>query len=911
MRPVGAKKRDTLLLLMQTLFDLGLKNAILVTALALVVAGAAFFCRRRPALVHTLWILVLLKFLVPPVYPIEIPLSWKWEASATTTEISPSAEAEPLAQADSHLTARPSSLTGKPTQVAGGLLGKGGNEREVVDSIPAEKLEPTLPLTVEAPAIFRNPEVATSDPPIVHGRVTGAERSDAPAAGDRGFEDSAPATRGEHSSGEPSRNTGAARLAAPSWQAVIGGIWISGSLAWLAVAGVRIFRFQNMLRYAKPADVGERNSFRSIKKENGMNSVLRRGLVDEQARILAKRLGLRRCPEILFVPAPVSPMVWALGRRARLLIPSALWGRLTEEQRQTLLIHELAHLRRGDHWVRRLELVVTALYWWDPVVWWAQQQLRQAEEQCCDAWVVWALPAAGQTYATTLVETLAFLSKAQPALPLGASGIEHVQQLKRRLAMIMTGTSPRAMSRAGFWVVLGFGILLLPLVPISARPQPTDQDQDKVSDQQPQQGGEEEDQQPQPPHAKKPMSPPTRGQPARPPVPQDWSEQLEAARDEVELLLYQMAIKQAEVGEAETQIKSSQRSWARLKELHNKGAVSIEDFSQAQSDLDLRKAQLETRRAQLQEVEVRYQQATRRLERLTQRQKEEGSKERRKGGGGEAAPGTPLPRAAGQTLPSTRVLGGPGGGVGAAGGPVLRPGAPGGPGAGLPRGPGEAGVGGAMGPGGPPGALAGPAGGGSAHGAPGMMGDGPGGRMGTMGGGGQAGMMRDMMGMPISASWASDLFEDKSWDFGTVRRGERLTHSFRLTNDLNRMVQIKDVRVSAGFITARANGKQLAPGASATINVQIDTHRFSGDKTSNIYVLFDRPDQATVQLQVQADSRDNAMGMMSGMSMPQKDSQAKIVELEKKVDMLIEQMDGLRNELAKQRVNKPSKEIRK
>jgi hypothetical protein len=54
---------------MDTLLDLGLKNAILVMGLALVVAGAALFCRRRPALVHTLWLLVLLKFLVPPVYP--------------------------------------------------------------------------------------------------------------------------------------------------------------------------------------------------------------------------------------------------------------------------------------------------------------------------------------------------------------------------------------------------------------------------------------------------------------------------------------------------------------------------------------------------------------------------------------------------------------------------------------------------------------------------------------------------------------------------------------------------------------------------------------------------------------------------------------------------------------------------
>src|SRR6202022_2157966 len=102
---------------------------------------------------------------------------------------------------------------------------------------------------------------------------------------------------------------------------------------------------------------------------------------------------------------------------------SALWDRLTSEQQTTLLTHELAHLRRRDHWVRGLELVVTGLYWWHPIVWWARRELRQAEEECCDAWVVAALPRAAKAYAIALMETLDFLSEARPALPLGASGI--------------------------------------------------------------------------------------------------------------------------------------------------------------------------------------------------------------------------------------------------------------------------------------------------------------------------------------------------------------------------------------------------------------------------------------------------------------------------------------------------------
>jgi hypothetical protein len=227
-------------------------------------------------------------------------------------------------------------------------------------------------------------------------------------------------------------------------------LWLLGSLGWWALVGLRLGHFRRLLRAARPAPAD----------------------VQDQARRLARRLGLRRCPGAWFVPAVVSPMLLALGRSPRLLLPVALWGRLTAEQRDTVLAHELAHVRRGDPWVRRLELIVLGLYWWHPVAWWARRALQEAEEQCCDAWVVWALPEAAPDYAAALVETAAFLSRAGSALPAGASGTGHVPLLKRRLIMILRGTPPRCLSRPAFWLVLGLGAVLLPLTPLGARPDP-------------------------------------------------------------------------------------------------------------------------------------------------------------------------------------------------------------------------------------------------------------------------------------------------------------------------------------------------------------------------------------------------------------------------------------------------------
>ncbi len=234
------------------------------------------------------------------------------------------------------------------------------------------------------------------------------------------------------------------------WQVGLVAFWTAGSCAWFLVAIRRIGRLRRLLRFARPASPE----------------------LQEQARAIAARIGLRRCPQGWLVPGILSPMLWALLGRPRLLFPAELLKRLDADQLTTLLAHELAHLKRGDHWVRRLELLVTGLYWWHPVVWYARHELRQAEEQCCDAWVVWALPSGGRTYSTALLETVDFLSETPPALPVAASGIGHVPILQRRLTMIMQAKTPRRLSWLGLLGLAVLGMALLPWFPTLAAQEP-------------------------------------------------------------------------------------------------------------------------------------------------------------------------------------------------------------------------------------------------------------------------------------------------------------------------------------------------------------------------------------------------------------------------------------------------------
>jgi beta-lactamase regulating signal transducer with metallopeptidase domain len=367
---------------MQTLLEIGLSNALLACVPAVLAVAVSLTCR-RPALVHALWLLVLVKLVTPPL--LRIPLPWPAPAG--------------VAESDAP------------------VLGEQPEEEESVVEAPTER-------TAE-PGPERLPEPAVEDEP-------------APAVAPQAEPaDVAPEVEAVPEAVEPADVPGWF-----GWPEAIALAWLAGSLGWFVLAGHRLRRFSRAIGQARPApaDLATR--------------------VDK----LARAVGLRRAPETRLVPGRLSLMVWGLARPV-LLVPESLLERLHDAALDTLLVHELAHLARRDHWVRVLEFFALGLCWWNPLAWFARRELHEAEEQCCDAWVPRVLPGAARTYAAALVDVLDFLSEARPSLPPLACGVGQLHDLKRRLTMIMRGTTPHALGRFAGLTVIGLALLLLPLVP--------------------------------------------------------------------------------------------------------------------------------------------------------------------------------------------------------------------------------------------------------------------------------------------------------------------------------------------------------------------------------------------------------------------------------------------------------------
>ncbi len=147
---------------------------------------------------------------------------------------------------------------------------------------------------------------------------------------------------------------------------------------------------------------------------------------------------------LLGVPVPRAVIAREAGGvyiqitgRPTLVISAEALEHVGADQWHTILTHELAHLKRRDHWVAWLLLAAGAVWWWNPCFWWVRNRIHLYSEMACDAWVVNVHPGDRKQYAETMVRIMAMLSRQDaPAPAMGLAAWSAATQ-ERRLWMIM------------------------------------------------------------------------------------------------------------------------------------------------------------------------------------------------------------------------------------------------------------------------------------------------------------------------------------------------------------------------------------------------------------------------------------------------------------------------------------------
>jgi len=225
----------------------------------------------------------------------------------------------------------------------------------------------------------------------------------------------------------------------PTWPQTLFGLWCIGLIGLVLTGARRHWLLSRVIAKA----------------------TLLQGPLREEAQAIARQLGLRHCPDLRVTTARVCPLVSAGWWNQTILLPTQLLDQLTPEQHRSILTHELSHIRRHDHLVRRFELFALAIHWWNPVAWLASRQLRQAEERCCDAMVVSALPDQRRCYGEALLQTIEFLTEGPTLSTIGASGFGEFT-FSQRIETIMKMEVSKGMSWISRAIVLVVAVSVLP-----------------------------------------------------------------------------------------------------------------------------------------------------------------------------------------------------------------------------------------------------------------------------------------------------------------------------------------------------------------------------------------------------------------------------------------------------------------
>jgi uncharacterized protein (TIGR03435 family) len=158
--------------------------------------------------------------------------------------------------------------------------------------------------------------------------------------------------------------------------------------------------------------------------------------------------------------ACIEPGIFGVFRPV-LLLPEGIAERLTPEQLAAIVAHELCHVRRRDNLAAAIHMIVEAIFWFHPLVWWIGARLVEERERACDEEVI-RLGNDQQVYAEAILNVCKFYVESPLTCVSGITG----SNLKKRIEEIMTHRISRQLNfgRKLLLSAAGFTAVAAPIV---------------------------------------------------------------------------------------------------------------------------------------------------------------------------------------------------------------------------------------------------------------------------------------------------------------------------------------------------------------------------------------------------------------------------------------------------------------
>jgi beta-lactamase regulating signal transducer with metallopeptidase domain len=227
-----------------------------------------------------------------------------------------------------------------------------------------------------------------------------------------------------------------------TWRGIVFGLGIIGALVITTLLVQHISLVRGLIAQSEPATKQLADAFNQCRRQ----------------------LGLRRKGELRVSGNITSPAVCGSFHPA-VLIPSGILEQLAPEKLRAVLIHELAHVKRGDLWINCVQTFLQIAYFYNPFVWLANTVVRRLREQAVDEMVLVALGAEAKSYSSTLID-VAEIAFSRPVLSLRLVGVvESKKALEGRIRHMLNQPVQKRVRLGilGLTTVLILGAALLPM----------------------------------------------------------------------------------------------------------------------------------------------------------------------------------------------------------------------------------------------------------------------------------------------------------------------------------------------------------------------------------------------------------------------------------------------------------------
>jgi TonB family protein len=212
---------------------------------------------------------------------------------------------------------------------------------------------------------------------------------------------------------------------------VLAVVWLCGLMAVLARWLIQWRRIAVTIRRTKP---------------------LRDGRVVETLRRIERLARIERPIAVLSSSGSMEPGIFGVLRPV-LVWPEAISFHLDDAHLEAVLAHEATHVRRRDNLTSLLHMVVEAVFWFHPLVWWMESQLVKERERACDEEVLLLCPP--QAYAESILKVCELCIESPLTCVSGITGAD----LKRRVVQIMTAATARKLGVGARLLLLATGMI--------------------------------------------------------------------------------------------------------------------------------------------------------------------------------------------------------------------------------------------------------------------------------------------------------------------------------------------------------------------------------------------------------------------------------------------------------------------